>query len=53
MNRHALAQIVLAGWILATPPIDFDAVKTWTRPEPWPKGFTPGVPIREGAPRSQ
>ena len=44
---------MLAGWTLATPPIDFDAAKAWTKPTPWPKGYNPEIPVRDGMPRSK
>jgi len=48
-----LVRELMAGWILMTPPIDYDALKAWTTPTPWPKSFAPPEPALIPAPRSQ
>lgn len=54
MRLHpTLATAVLAGWILATPPIDYDAVSTWTKSATWDRGAHVPSPIRTDAPRRQ
>ena len=47
----ALSSALLAGWVLATPPIDYDAVTAWTKAETWQKGVHVPEPVRSGSPR--
>lgn len=54
MRPHpALSSALLAGWILATPPVDWEAIKAWTQSKTWEKGSTRPAPVRTHAPRRQ
>ena len=43
----------MAGWILDTPPVDWEAIKAWTQFKTWQKGSTRPAPVRTHAPRRQ
>ena len=54
MRTHpALATAVLAGWILATPPTDYDALRAFARMKTWAKGESAPEMVRVNAPRKE